>query len=287
MTPTFDPKAPAVGIWPGIPHETYLRAPGLSRSRLKTLLSSTPHEFKHAESTEETPSMRLGTALHLAVLEQERFAELVRPKPKNDMRTNAGKAASAAWDEANPGKIAVPEAEYALAVEAARMVRSKRGPATALREGDAELSMWWDQGGVLCKSRADFCSVDRGFVCDIKVTQRDLSDKQVIRVLVDQYAACQLAMQYAAVHALTGKHITPYVLLIQLEPPIDMRLIHVTEPWLLYGEAQFLEGLRIYNECTKTGEWWGYADVGVTSVPLPQWIQRETEQLNAKAAGGA
>jgi len=267
------------GIYPGIANEAYHAAPGLSRSRLKVLLTGTPLDFHAAKYVEETPAMRLGTALELAVLEPDRFAALVRPVPKWDMRTTVGNHFRARWDAANPGAIAVPEEDYAQAVEAARILRSKKGPATALREGKAQLSLWWEQNGILCKSRPDFFDADRAISVDIKSTSRDLSDRQMVTILEDQFAAMQAAMVNCAAAALTGKPITSYLLVVKLTPPLDMRLLLVGLDWLEYGEAQFLRALAIYRECEAAGVYPGWADRGVSEVEMPSWLRSRAQAI--------
>jgi hypothetical protein len=270
------------GIYRDVPMEDYLASAGLSRSRLVRLLTETPLRFHHGGDVEETPAMRLGTAVHLGILEPARFDELVRPMPKFDGRTNAGKAGKAEWLAANPGKIAVPEADYEQAIEASRLVRRKRGPAEALRNGHAELSMWWQRDGVLLRSRPDFLDVERGICCDVKTTSRGLDDRAVVSILEDQHAAMQAAMVRMGVHALTGKDIGPgmHLLVIDMKGiPIDMRLVEIGEAWLTRGETQVMTALRIYRECVESGKWPGYADQGVTSAPpIPSWLASRDER---------
>lgn len=275
----------------GMAPEDYHAHPALSRSRLKILLDGTPLDFKEAPPVEETAAMRLGTAAHLAILEPERFRDLVRPMPDfGDGRTKEAKTAKAAWLEANPGKIAVPEEDYAAAAKAARLVRSRPGPALALARGDAEVSIFWHQDDTLCKSRPDFLDLERRIVCDVKTTKRDLDDRQVVSILVDQYAAMQAAMVNCAAHALTGETVTPYLLVVRLVEPVDIRLVHVTDEWLEFGESQFLAALRIYRECVAAGQWPGWSERDVTTVPMPEWLRKRAETLsiaNTTAAAGA
>lgn len=268
------------GIFPQVPFDEYLADPALSRSRLRTLLEATPMDFNAGLEVEETEAMRRGTALHMSVLEPDRFDELVRPMPKYDGRTNAGKAAKAEWLEANAGKVAIAEDDYMLAQETAALVRRKNGPAAALRDGQSEVSMFWDQHGTRCKARVDFASPERGLVCDIKSTTKNLDDRTVTQSLTDNYTAMQLAMQNAAHYALTGKPVACYLLMVRLKRPVDLRLVYVTPAWIEYGEAQFMRALAIYRECVASGSWPGWAERGVTEVVPPQWVINTTELLN-------
>lgn len=279
MTTTLTP-----GIVAGMSNEAYHAHPSLSRSRLKLLLDGPPLDFHAAIPVEETPAMRLGTAAHLAILEPEAFDARVVAQPDfGDCRFKENKERKAAWTASLPeDAIAIPQDEYDVAREAARIVRSKRGPATALRSGQAELSMFWEQDGVPTKSRPDLADIDRGLVCDIKTTTRGLDDRQVVRILVDGYAAMQAAMVNCAHHALLGRTVDCYLLVVRLQRPVDMRLVHITAEWMSYGEDQFMRALAIYRKCVASGEWKGWADEAVTSVPMPKWLAARAEETFAE-----
>lgn len=275
------------GIYPRVPHDEYLADPALSRSKLRVLIEGTPMDFAAGLEIEETDAMRRGTALHMAVLEPDRFDDEYLPMPDfGDRRFKETKLAEKRWREENGDalltRMPIPVEEYRLADDAARVVRRKRGPATALREGSSEVSMWWDQHGLPCKARCDFASPSRGLVCDIKSTT-SLDDRAVIRSLTDHFAAMQAAMFNAAHYALTGSGVACYLLLVRLKRPVDMRLVHITEPWISYGEAQFMRALAIYRGCVASGEWQGWAERGVTEVLAPQWVTNTTELLNRQA----
>jgi len=290
---TWNPLAPAPGIYHGVTPEAYHASIALSRSRLATLVDGTPLDFFAGEPPEESAAMRLGTAAHLAILEPDRFDALVRPLPKFDMRTTVGKHARAAWDETNPGAIAVPEDDYEVAVEAAAMVRRKKGPATALREGGAELSLCWRDGAEYLRARPDFASVERGIVVDVKTTKRDLSDRQAVTVLTDGYAALQASMITQGILALTGKKVATYLLMVRLARPVDMRLVHIGDleggplDWLELGDAQLERALRVYRQCAAQGSWPGHAEAGVTNVAMPPWIKSRAAALTQENMGGA
>lgn len=223
--------------------------------------------------------MARGTALHYAILEPELFAQRVVAEPKFDRRTNKGKADAAEFAEANAGKVLVPAAEYELCARAAAAVRSKRGPAAALRSGNAEVSLYWEQGGVLAKARPDFLDLDGGFCVDVKSTARGLDDRSITSILVDHYAAMQAAMVVNGVSALLGKRLTPYLLVVRLADPIDMRFVRIGADWLEYGEAQFLTALAKYEECVASGRWPGWIDEDVTELPAPTWIKSRSEEM--------
>jgi len=282
-----------VGIHFGMSNETYHASPGLSRSRLKLLLTDPPLAFHAAPPVVETAAMRKGTAGHLAVLEPERFAAEVRPRP-----TFSGKgsvAARAEWEEENAGKIIIAEDDYANLCAVAKLIRSKKGPATALREGAVEAAIFWDAGGVLVKAKPDFLSVERGLAVDLKFTDKPLSDRTIVSILEDQFACLQASMVVAGVQAVTGKSVAAYLLACNPNPPADFRLVLVGDlngeasdlDWLERGDAQLAEALRIYRACKASGEWPGWCDLGVSRVPMPSWLKSRTEELTKQAQESA
>ena len=275
MSAAYEP-----GIHRGLTNERYHRAPGLSRSRLRILLESTPQRFKHAPPVVETDAMRAGTAGHWAVLEPEVFAERVVAQPT--FKGTGSVKAREEWKAANADKIDLPADTYERLVEASRLVRSKKGPATALREGDVEVAAFWERDDVLLKAKPDFLNVDMGLCVDLKFSSRGLGDRRVISTLEDQYAAMQAAMVRMGVHALTGKDIASgmHLLMVDIEStPIDMRLVEIGEAWLTRGETQVMTALRLYTECVESGKWPGYADQGVTSAPpIPSWLASRDER---------
>jgi hypothetical protein len=273
------------GIHAGVSSEAYHAAPGLSRSRLKALLTGPPLDFHAPIPDVDSYAKRKGTAGHLAVLEPERFATEVVSRVKF---TGKGSVKlNDEWEEAQAGKIILSPDDHANLAAVAKMVRAKKGPAMALREGGAELSLWWDHGGLLLKSRPDFLSVERGIGVDLKFTDKPLNDRTIVAFMEDYFVAMQCSMLTAGVHALTGKWIATYLLVVHADPPTDMRLVLVGdlngEPsdldWLERGDAQLAEALRIYTECMASGLWHGWCDAGVTRVPAPAWVKSRTDEL--------
>jgi exodeoxyribonuclease VIII len=90
------------GIYAGISNDAYHGGPGVSKSGLDLIARSPLHYWTRyldpqRTPTEPTPSMRLGTAIHTAVLEPGEFAKRHHVAPVVDRRTKDGKAA---WEAA-------------------------------------------------------------------------------------------------------------------------------------------------------------------------------------------
>ena len=108
--------------------------------------------------------MQAGTRLHLACLEPELFTQCYAVAPKFDMRTNVGKADSAAWQEANPNRTAISGDEYSQSMFIADILHANATVRELLRGGHNERSIFANdpETGVLTKCRPDSDTVISG-----------------------------------------------------------------------------------------------------------------------------
>ena len=90
----------------GVPEHEYRRMPGVNYSALKHMLRSPMHyKYMRDNPPEPTAAMRLGTMVHMAVLEPEKFAATYVECKDGDKRTKEYQAYLKKLDEANPGSF--------------------------------------------------------------------------------------------------------------------------------------------------------------------------------------
>ena len=168
------------GVYGGIGNEEYHKGPGLSSSDLK-LLARSPLHYKTAKASphEETDAMRLGTAVHCAILEPERIdTEYVVAPEGSDRRTKTGKAQ---WAELEAtGKTILSREEARIVQGISESVRKHPTASRLFTGGLVEQSCYWDQtvyyadtsAEVLCKCRPDYIKdISGGYVVvDLKTT---------------------------------------------------------------------------------------------------------------------
>lgn len=161
---------PAPGIYRGVPFEEYATWEAWNPSLIKVLVSDSPRAMKYVKDNgrSETDAMALGTAVHCAILEPEKFRS--RYTVYREGR-RAGKAFDA-FVEAHVGVEILSESEYdkCLAMQSAARSHARVGPLLA-GPGDHELSVVWNHPGtgLLCKSRVD--RLARRVVTDAKTTK--------------------------------------------------------------------------------------------------------------------
>ena len=148
----------------------HLDLSGLSASDIKLLYRSPAH-YREAKKNppEQTPAMRLGSAVHMAILEPAKFLEKYTAIDDADIctkiggskprATNAYKEWKAGFILDNPGKELLDMNDFNGAVEIARIVREHPIAGALLAEpGTAEETMQWmhEETGTLLKCRPDW-----------------------------------------------------------------------------------------------------------------------------------
>src|SRR5512135_2691860 len=117
------------GVYAAMSLSAYHAAPGLSKSDLD-LIARSPAHWKYGPR-EETPAMRLGAAVHVAVLEPETWEArygCVAGRRQADIETARTVLTAAAWDTCRRLRDAVwnhPTCQ------------------DLFRDGQAESSAWW------------------------------------------------------------------------------------------------------------------------------------------------
>ena len=149
--------------------DAYHALDAIGKSDLDKIAHS-PMHWKYAER-EETPAMRIGSAVHCAVLEPERFSADYVIAPECDKRTKAGKEQWVEFETANPGKTILCADDGLLCNRIADAVRSHHGALELLTNGRPEVSALWcnDEFRTRCRARFDWLR-DDGLIVDLKTT---------------------------------------------------------------------------------------------------------------------
>lgn len=273
------PALPDPGIHAGVPQATYRGWPAVSQSILKEFRRS-PMHARHAmlfPDDEATPAMIFGEAVHVAILEPERFIERYAVPPKVDKRTTAGKAEWAFWLAEHPACVPLSADEHERCLAVANAVGGHATAAKLLRgKGANEVSaLWKDPGtGVVCKARPDRITQFDGWtvVVDVKTT-RDAS-------LAGFSTACaRYGYHMQAAHYLAGLDVIAPLsrrfihIAVEPEPPHGVAIYELDEAALQQGRDEIRLALAQYADCLRDDVWPGYP-VAVQPIDLPKWAQR-------------
>jgi exodeoxyribonuclease VIII len=290
MTNEKGPPIPKVGVHRGVPAPTYHTWDAASNSRLGKLKRSPAHLRASLDEApgKESPALKIGRAVHAAVLEPEVFAADWVAGPPGDRRT---KEVRYVWEELEAkfgAEYVLKPADYAMACRVRDSVWARRSARALLDgDGDLELSMVWQDPdtGLLCKGRYDRLSplLAGGTIVDLKTTQ-DASLFAFERSIFNFGYHRQAAMYLDAAEAL-GVAVEHYTIIaVEKAPPYEVAVYRLTEGAVDGGREELKPLLATYAECQSTGHWPGYAD-RVRDISLPPWAwNRITEELAAEGA---
>lgn len=283
----------APGWYKDIPMADYLAIDAMSSSGIE-LFRRSPLHFKVRPEDKETPAKKEGTALHLALLEPEKFKgryiSVGRCEATKSDRTRctyngsvirleAGKAHSYCGTH-DPFKGRVEEGIEIMPAEALDRIEGMRQAVLAhpdarqffVGRGASELvGVWKDPAtGVLCKIRLDR-QIDRAdFIhADLKSTADASED--AFRRTAGRLGYHRKCSWYRRGMAELGKPATSSVLIAVESPKPHGCATYILDEVQLKKVGQAIDGLLYrYAECLETGNFPGY-DTGLRHLSFAKW----------------
>lgn len=266
-----------LGMVDALSNEAYHAAPGVSKSMLDVVARSPAHYYARFLAPERlphepTPAMRLGTAVHAAVLEPERFAAAYFAAPEGiDRRTNAGKAAWAQAIADNVGREMLTAEDYAVCMEISSAIRKHRIAGGLLRSGMAERSFFAKdtETGLIRKARPDWIT-DGGIAVDVKTTD-DASPAAFGRSAANFRYDVQAAWYLDAVGMAVGESPSQFVFIAcEKAPPYAIGVYFIEAQHIETGREKARRDLLRIAECQAAKAWPDYGNE-VMPLLLPAW----------------
>jgi exodeoxyribonuclease VIII len=250
----------------------YAALDAINASSLKILYQKSPLHFMYSQThpREETASMTLGTAVHMAILEPERFASYYIVAPDLDKRAKEYKA----FVEACGGRpfLSADQAETVLAMQSA--VERCEAARPYLLGGEAEKVLTWtdEETGIACKGRLDLLLED-GTIVDLK-TARDISARPFASDAAKYGYLFSLAFYHDGCVACGID--PPEVVMVAAEnsAPFDCIVYRVCADDIDVGREMYRTALTRLAKCRETGRWPGRFGV-VQDFVLPPWAYPE------------
>lgn len=245
-----------LGIVEGMSEEDYRAAPGLSSTDLRTIVNKSPAHYKFAER-EETPAMALGTAIHMALLETDKFASKYCQKPDGmSFATKEGKT----WKEANQDKTILSFDDYEKCRKIYSAVQTNKMAKELLKDTRKELSYFWKDKdtGLLLKCRIDALKPD-GTIVDIKTTE-DASLNGFRRSMTNYNYKTQAMFYMEGIKDMLGLEQYPefkYLVIEKSSPHVMASYVNGVES-LKAAYVEFKHGLEKYKWCKDNDSWPGY-----------------------------
>ena len=236
-------------------------------STLKHFASSPAHfAYWHGREMEPSAAMRIGTAVHSAVLGG---APVVRYDG-----TRRGKA----WDDfeaSHPGATILTATEYDTA-QACRNAIWYNGEAfkhCGLGIGINERLIEWDFNGVPFRSTPDryYGPSDAATLVELKTT-RSAQPAKFLRDATSRHYHAQLGVYRAALASVGVTVAKALIVAVETVPPYNVTVLELTDRALDVGYRTACGWLEQYKVCEASGEWPGYAQA-----PIPFDIVEEEE----------
>lgn len=261
----------------GVPSADYHARPEVSKSQLDTIAKSPAHFFaEHVARTvvrHETDAMRLGTALHTAVLEPERYVTDYVVAPKIDGRTKEGKAAKAAFAEASAGKIIIDDDDHVRVLAMAASIAEHRA-ATLLFERSPlrEVSYVWRDAatGIDCRCRPDAVLDGGRVLVDLKSCE-DASPRGFAQSIGRYGYHRQAAFYLDGVEAATGTRPEAFVFVaVEKAAPHVVGVYALDAHSIQLGKNSIERSLETLATCRASGKWPGYTEI-IETISAPAW----------------
>jgi hypothetical protein len=259
------------GLFPIMPRDEYDALPRVNLSSLKLFGKSAAH-YKHTieHGRKDTTALRLGRAVHAAVLEPEKFAV--------EYTRWTGRRYGSAWEkfrEAVTGEILTAD-EHDLCAALASAVRGDEHAAPYVDGGLPEVTALWETGAFQCRARLDYLKTDA--IVDLK-TARDASPGEFERASWRYGYHVQAAWYVDAVRACTERDLPFAIVAVEKEPPYLVQVYEVPEHVLDLGRAEYRGWLERLDYCRRENVWPGYAS-GPLQLGVPAWVTGANDDVD-------
>lgn len=267
---------PPVGGHNGVPSDVYHLWPAASSTVIRNLMKSTPMHAVVGLVDPDSPSLRLGTAVHAAVLEPHLYDGIVRVEPDVDRRTKEGKATYADFQASMmPGQVAISRDQSSVVDVIRLRVSESEAAQSLLRQApcrEFSVHAWID--GVPCKCRCD--AYGDGICVDVKTTSQ-LASPEAFGDSVWRYGYAAQACFYRMVLEESGRKCTRFCwIACETNSPNGVACYEVDGSVLDHLEPAVRKAIAVYGKCLESQEWPGYPDE-VRRLELPAWVTRQLE----------
>jgi hypothetical protein len=265
-------------------HE-YHASERIGRSGLHTLAKSARHYWHEYLAPDRiakapTPSMRLGTATHAAILESTLYDAKIAVEPERwPTKAECGisiEQQKADFATANQSRTIITAEQHSLATAMRDAVRAHPAAKLLLSNGTPEVGLMFDHPltGSPAKALLDWDSVaHNGLIVDIK-TASDASEAEFAKSAYNFWYHVQAAWYMDAYHAATSENPKGFVfIVVENTAPHNVAVYFATEEMVQLGRRTYEPILEKYEQCRQTGVWPGYGDE-IKPLNLPAWAYK-------------
>ena len=268
------------GIYADIPNDEYHKLPGVSKSMLDKIDESPAHLRDYLDNPvhEQTAAMALGSAVHCAVLQPDRFDDEYIVMPDVDGRTAEARAFREAAEK--KGKQALKEIDGRWIKAMAARVRDSIPVRQWMQKPNLiENSIVWEMDGYVCRARPDMIVPRMKVIVDLKTTiaSADNFGREIFRRNYDVQAwwylkACEnIGIKCDSFVMIAAHKQRPFL--------TSFHEIHQDDEAYAIAAEECEAAFDTYKVCMRTGQWPGYSqDI------IPVQVPRHHEAVLAEEA---
>lgn len=288
------------GIHLDLDEKVYRADPACSISDLKEMDYSPAHYYSKkfgGYRPTKSDAQALGTLVHMAVLEPERFASSITlapddaPNRPSERQRNAKKPSEETikaieywdeWDKNNSGKEIINRMEMAQVKAMAESIMGNEHAEALLEGSQREVAMFAtreiDGRQVRIKGKADIICAH--CIADIKTVDRGYANHRdfsfaIAKWRYHQQSAFYLDLYNQITHDPFGDK-EPlsrwFFIVIEKEPPYDCVVLEMDQMSIEIGRKEYTQNLARLAICMERNEWPGRSQAGI--VGLPDHIKR-------------
>lgn len=248
--------------------QEYRNHPAVNKSTLWEMRKSPAH-YKYAldHPAADTPALKLGRAIHMAILQPDEFNGQYCLEPAVDKRTKDGRAQYQEFLANCGGKEPINPDDYQAILGMYDSVWADPNARELLREVECETPLFWtdESTGIECKCRLD--AHRDGVVVDLK-SCADASTSQFVKDAIKFGYDVQCAHYLRGYRAVFEKTATFWFICVEKKPPYAVNVIEATDGFVDRGTWHLIDLMDRLKECRDKNEWPGY---GVNELVLPEW----------------
>jgi len=252
----------------------YHRSEGVSSHDLGYIGHSLAYyRYKKSQPPEKKDAYDLGTLLHTAALEPDRFEDSFILAPECSKQGNANKQR---WAEAQVEadrlkKILVKKDDLQDIRLMAASVRNHPAAAAAIKSGgmvEASVYATDPETGILLRARPDVICPGNAVV-DIKTTVFGGGSEYAFGRTIGKFRYAEQAAFYQDILKLCGMEKTCFVfIVVEKEPPYAVAVYQLDDASIEAGRKQYRKDLATYKAAVESGKWGAYSDeIQIISAP--------------------
>ncbi|MBQ6232119.1 MAG: PD-(D/E)XK nuclease-like domain-containing protein [Clostridia bacterium] len=247
----------------------YRAAHGINKSTLWEIRKSPAHyQYALNNPSEDTPSLRLGRAVHAAILTPEIFKASYVEAPDVDVRTKGGKELYKNWlRDQDEDAVILSRSEMQQIRGMLHAFRMDKTAKSLISNTSREEALFWmdKETGLPCKCRVDAFSA--AAVIDLKTTT-DCSTRAFQRDAISYGYHVQAAHYLDGIEAVTGNRPDWYFIAIEKKPPYAVHVFKASEQFLELGAYTRWQLMDKLKHCIDTDDWPGYQ---TDELDVPAW----------------